>query len=86
MEKIVTHPLYIRCKKVIASCNNPSQIKIAKKYCRAVVKNLSYNFYKKSPTFWQINDFEFRLLVYFEDLYNMAHKKQLELERSDGIR
>jgi hypothetical protein len=76
MEKIVTHTLYIRCKKVIDSCDNPSQIKIAKKYCGMVAKKLSYNFYKKSHTFWQISDFEFRLLDYFEDLHDMACKKQ----------
>ena len=33
MEKIATHPIYIRCKKVIESCETPEQLKTAKKYC-----------------------------------------------------
>jgi hypothetical protein len=32
MEKIVTHPLYIRCKKVIESCQTLQQFEVALKY------------------------------------------------------
>lgn len=34
MTKIVTHPLYIRCKKVIESCETPEQLKTARNYCK----------------------------------------------------
>lgn len=33
MEQIVTHPLYIRCKKVIESCETIEQLRVAIKYC-----------------------------------------------------
>jgi len=32
MEKIVPHPLYIRCKKVIESCQTLQQFEVALKY------------------------------------------------------
>lgn len=34
MEKIVTHPLYIRCKKVIDSCKTVKQLEVAREYWR----------------------------------------------------
>lgn len=34
MEQIVTHPLYIRCKKVIESCETIEQLRVAIKYCK----------------------------------------------------
>lgn len=42
MEQIVTHPLYIRCKKVIESCETDEQLRVAIKYCnlaRTVTKH-----------------------------------------------
>ena len=38
MEKIVTHPLYIRCRKVIDSCETPEQLNTAIKYCKLAKK------------------------------------------------
>ena len=38
MTKIVTHPLYIRCKKVIDSCETPEQLKTAINYCKLAKK------------------------------------------------
>ena len=32
MQKIVTDPLYIRCKKVLESCETKEQYNVAKKY------------------------------------------------------
>lgn len=34
MERIVTHPLYIRCKKVIDSCKTVKQLEVAREYWR----------------------------------------------------
>ncbi len=36
MEQIVTHPLYIRGRKVIESCETNDQLKVAIKYCNLV--------------------------------------------------
>lgn len=37
MEQIITHPLYIRCRKVIESCETNEQLKVAIKYCKLAV-------------------------------------------------
>ena len=34
MVQIVTHPLYIRCRKVIESCTTIEQLKVAISYCK----------------------------------------------------
>ena len=34
MVQIVTHPLYIRCRKVIESCTTIEQLKVSIKYCK----------------------------------------------------
>ena len=36
MEQIVTHPLYIRGRKVIESCTTIEQLRVAIKYCNLV--------------------------------------------------
>jgi hypothetical protein len=41
MEKIVTHPLYIRCKKVIDSCETPEQLDTAIRYCKLAKRKTS---------------------------------------------
>lgn len=86
MEKIVTHPLYIRCKKVIESCDNKNQIEMARRYCEIASQKISNNFYKKKHMFWEFNNFNLNLWEYFGELYSMACKKQLELERLNGIK
>lgn len=42
MRKIVTHPLYIRCKKVIESCETKEQLETAIKYCKLAAKKTSF--------------------------------------------
>lgn len=49
MHKIVTDPLYIRCKKVLSSCKTQAQYNIAVNYC-----NLAKH--KTMPKFGDISD------------------------------
>ena len=42
MQKIVTHPLYIRCRKVIESCETPEQLETAIRYCKLGAKKTSF--------------------------------------------
>jgi len=47
MEKIVTHPLYIRCKKVIDSCETPEQLETAFNYCKLAEKRSAVGIVKE---------------------------------------
>lgn len=48
MERIVTHPLYIKCKKVIESCENVNQKDTARTYKALCKEKMEKEYQKKN--------------------------------------
>lgn len=69
MEKIVTHPLYIRCKKVIESCRTINQKDIARKYKKLCKEKMDKEYQKTTTNFKKIQNYNFDLDYYFEKLW-----------------
>lgn len=64
MEQIVTHPLYIRCRKVIESCETNEQLKVAIKYCKlAAIRDTFDNHYYIDSLIYDANRMLWKSLV-----------------------
>jgi hypothetical protein len=69
MEKIVTHPLYIRCQKVIKSCKTVNQKDMARNYKKLCKKRIGREYYKKTKNQIKTARFNFALDYYFDKLW-----------------
>jgi len=68
MERIVTHPLYIKCKKVIESCENVNQKDTARTYKALCKEKMEKEYQKKTTDFITIQNYNFELGFYFDKL------------------
>ena len=51
MDKIVTHPLYFKAQKVVASCNRSIHYEVAEKYLKLIKKHINRDCYESDAHF-----------------------------------
>ena len=66
MEKIVTHPLYMRCKKVIESCKSRKQFETATTYSRFAYDRMQKEY--KSNNFMDTIDYQWDVMRFLNEL------------------